>query len=125
MLTTNLHYARALLDPYLLGEVYLHDDANAKEVLNKVLWKIVCTPIAYALVLKKIVDFVKSQGPFSNTPPIKDLDLFPHEWWDLMELVDAHLHPLPIAFWHKCVSYYHVSKIGIHVHLSIAKCEIN
>jgi hypothetical protein len=33
-----LHYvAWAFLNPYLLGEVRLHDDANAKEALNKVL----------------------------------------------------------------------------------------
>ncbi len=32
MLKTNLHYARAFFNPYLLGEVCLHDDANVKEV---------------------------------------------------------------------------------------------
>jgi hypothetical protein len=68
MLTTNLHYAGALLNPYLLGEACLHDDANAKEALNKVLRKIASTPNAYALTLKYFVDFVKSQGPFSHTP---------------------------------------------------------
>ncbi len=39
MLTTDLHYARAFLNPYLLGEVCLHDDVDAKEALNKVLRK--------------------------------------------------------------------------------------
>jgi hypothetical protein len=34
---TNLHYAMALLNPYLLGEVCLHGDANAKEALKRVL----------------------------------------------------------------------------------------
>jgi hypothetical protein len=37
MLTINLHYARAFLNPYLLGEARLHDDANAKENLNRFL----------------------------------------------------------------------------------------
>jgi len=37
MLTINLHYARAFLNPYLLGEAHLHDDANVKEALNKIL----------------------------------------------------------------------------------------
>ncbi len=37
MLTTNLHYVGAILNPYLLGEVRLHDDADVKEALNKVL----------------------------------------------------------------------------------------
>ncbi len=36
-LTTNLHYVGAILNPYLLGEVRLHDDVDVKEALNKVL----------------------------------------------------------------------------------------
>jgi hypothetical protein len=48
------------------------------------LQKIANTSTAYALVLKDFVDFVKSWGPFSNTPLVKDLDLLPHEWWDLI-----------------------------------------
>jgi hypothetical protein len=60
MLTTDLHYARAFLNPYLLGEACLHDDVDAKEALNKVLGKTTCTLIAYALVFKGIVDFVES-----------------------------------------------------------------
>jgi hypothetical protein len=39
MLTINLHYVGALFNPYLLGEVRIHDDANAKEALNRVLQK--------------------------------------------------------------------------------------
>jgi hypothetical protein len=31
MLKMNLHYARAFFNPYLLGEVCKHDDANVKE----------------------------------------------------------------------------------------------
>jgi hypothetical protein len=37
MLMTNLQYARALLNPYLLGEGCLHDDADVKGALNRVL----------------------------------------------------------------------------------------
>jgi hypothetical protein len=36
MLTTDLHYARALFNLYLLDEICLHDDADAKEALNKI-----------------------------------------------------------------------------------------
>jgi hypothetical protein len=60
MLTTNLHYARTLFNPYLLVEVHLDDDLDAKEALNKILQKIANTSTAYALVLKDFVDFVKS-----------------------------------------------------------------
>jgi hypothetical protein len=57
---TNLHYVRAFLNPYFLGEVCLHDDAYAKEVLNRVLRNIVRTLTTYALILKDFVDFVKN-----------------------------------------------------------------
>jgi hypothetical protein len=63
MLTTDLHYVGAFLNPYLLGEARLHDDANA-EIVNIGLQKITHTPTAYALALK---DFVENQTPFFNT----------------------------------------------------------
>jgi hypothetical protein len=60
MLTTNLHYARALFNPYLLGEACLHDDVNTKETLNKVLRKTIRTLTAYALALTDFANFVES-----------------------------------------------------------------
>ncbi len=67
MLMTDLHYVRAFLNPYLLGEACLHVDANAK-AFNRVLQKITHTPIAYALVLR---DFVENWSPFFNIPQWK------------------------------------------------------
>ncbi len=69
MLTTNLHYARALLNPYLLCEGCLHNDVDVKETLNCVLQKNTNNSIAYTQALKDFVDFVESQQPFSNAPP--------------------------------------------------------
>jgi len=103
MLTINLHYVRALLNPYLLGEVCLHDDTNVKEALNKVLQKTTHTPIAYGLDFRDFANVVKIWGPFFDTPLMKDLNLLPHEWWDWLELVGAHLHPSLVTFCHKCV----------------------
>jgi hypothetical protein len=34
-----------------LDDIHLHDDVDAKEVLNVVLWKTTNTPITYAQVL--------------------------------------------------------------------------
>jgi hypothetical protein len=68
MLTTNLPYVKAFLNPYLLGETRLHDNANTKKMLNKVLQKITNTSIAYAQALKEFTNFVKSQCLFL-TPP--------------------------------------------------------
>lgn len=35
----------------------------------------------------------------------------------------THLHPLPFTSWCKYVLCHCVSKIGVHIHLSIAKCK--
>jgi len=75
MLMTNLLYVGALFNPFLLGEVRLHNDANVKEALNIVLQKIVGTLTTYALVLKDFANCVESRGPFSDTPLVKDLTL--------------------------------------------------
>jgi ABC-type transport system involved in cytochrome bd biosynthesis fused ATPase/permease subunit len=48
MLMSDLQYARVLFNPYLLDEAHLHDDADAKEALNKVLQKLANTSIVYA-----------------------------------------------------------------------------
>jgi len=60
MLMTDLHYVGAFLNSYLLDEVRLHDYADMKEVLNRILQKTTSTLIAYALLLKFFVDFVKN-----------------------------------------------------------------
>ncbi len=84
MLMTDLHYAKALLNPCLFSEVCLHDDANAKEALNRVLWKTAHTPTTYALALRNFAIFFESRGPFFYTHLVKGLKLLPHEWWDLI-----------------------------------------
>jgi hypothetical protein len=88
------------------------------------LQKTTSTPTTYALALRDFANFVKSWGPFSKTPTMKDLDLFHINGGIWLELVDAHLHPLHVTFWHKCVLHHRVSGIGVSIHLSIAKCEI-
>jgi hypothetical protein len=84
MLMTNVHYAKAFVNPYLLGEAHLYDEANTKEALNKVLWKTTSILTTYALILRDFVDFAKSKSPFFDTSLLKDLDLFPYEGWDLI-----------------------------------------
>jgi hypothetical protein len=83
---TNLHCDKAFLNPYLLDEVRLHDDVDAKEALNKVLQKTIHTLNAYTLALRNFADFMENQGPFFDTTLMKDLDLLSHEWWDLIRV---------------------------------------
>jgi hypothetical protein len=60
MLMTNLHYVKAFLNPYLLGEDRLHDDTNAKKALNKILQKTTRMPTTYAQAFKNFRNFVES-----------------------------------------------------------------
>jgi hypothetical protein len=73
MLMIDLRYARALFNPYLLDQIHLHDDVDAKEVLNIFLRKTTSTPIAYAQVLENFSNIVESRG-FILHPTMKDLD---------------------------------------------------
>jgi hypothetical protein len=60
-----------------------------------------------------------------NAQYVVVLDLLPHKWWDFIRVGGRTLHPSLIAFWCKCVPHHHASGIGVHIHLSIAKCEIS
>ncbi len=64
----DLHYTKALFNPYLLNEIHLCDDVDAKEVLNHMLQKNTNSPTTYAQVLKDFINFVENQRPFL-TPP--------------------------------------------------------
>jgi hypothetical protein len=93
MSTIDLHYAGTFLNPYLLGEVHLLDDVSAKEALN-IFCKKNGIPTAYALALEDFVNFVKSQGPIFDMTLVKNLDLHPHEWWDLIGVGGCTLAPI-------------------------------
>jgi hypothetical protein len=62
------------------------------------LQKIVGNLITYAQALKGFMGFVQSRGPFSNISPMKDINLLPHEWWDLIGVGGYTLTPIPINF---------------------------
>jgi hypothetical protein len=70
-------------------------------------------------------DFVENWELVFDTLLINDLNLLSHESWDLIEVSAHNLHPLPIASWWKCVLHHHVSRTKVHIHLSIAKFEID
>jgi hypothetical protein len=60
MLMTNLHYAKVLFNSHLLAKAWLHDDVDAKETLDRVLWKIILNLVTYFQALKNFVNFVES-----------------------------------------------------------------
>jgi hypothetical protein len=39
MMKTYIHYAKALFNPYILGNNWIHDNVNVKDGIKHVLWK--------------------------------------------------------------------------------------
>jgi hypothetical protein len=74
------------------------------------LQKIACTPTAYGLDLRDFANFVKIWGLFSNTPLMKDLNLFPHEWWDLIRISGRTFAPISCHIKPRMCSHHHVNK---------------
>ncbi len=53
-----------------MDEIHLHDDVDAKKVLNMVLWKAVNTPTTYTQALENFSNFVENWGfCFWHPPP--------------------------------------------------------
>jgi hypothetical protein len=61
MLTINLHYVRALFNPYLWDEPCFHEDSNVTETLNCMLLKNINSSTNYTQDLNDFVEFVESQ----------------------------------------------------------------
>ena len=62
---TDLHYAGALLNPYLLHDKELADDQDAMDTCKRVLMKI-CKPGEYSSVVKEFVAF-RHREPYFTT----------------------------------------------------------
>lgn len=84
MLRTDLHYAGALLNPFLLDEVMLMDDDEAREAILRVLRKLAVGDQAFASALSEYQAFRDRRGIFGGLPDVNTLNLEPHEWWDLL-----------------------------------------
>ena len=78
---TDLHYAGALLNPYLLHDKELADDQDAKQACKRVLTKI-CKPEEYAKVVKEFMAFRNRDPPFHNMLEPDEQQLSAHAWWD-------------------------------------------
>ncbi len=84
MMITDLHYAGALLNPYLRNVRELEDNHEAKRALNRVFRK-----LGPALGLRwndlhaEMEEFNERTGPYSpeETPDIREANLLPHQWW--------------------------------------------
>ena len=84
MFRTDLHYAGALLNPFLLDKDMLMDDDEARVAILRVLRKLAVGDQAYASTLSEYQAFRDRRGIFGGLPDVHTLNLEPHEWWDLL-----------------------------------------
>ena len=81
MMTTDLHCAGALLNPYLLHDKELADDQDVTTACKRVLQRL-CTPETYPDVVKEFIAFRHKAVPFHDMLDPKDQKCSPYAWWD-------------------------------------------
>ena len=85
MMLTDLHYAAALLNPYLSDVAVIQNNGEAKRALNRVLRKLsVHMGVVYEEVVRELVQFEERTGPFNTNleaPDPAECNLLPHQWW--------------------------------------------
>jgi hypothetical protein len=80
MVKTDLHYAGALLNPYLFLNKELANDSDSLITCKRVLQKL-CSPETYPDVVQDFLAFRHKQGPFHDMLDPKDQKCSPHDWW--------------------------------------------
>lgn len=85
MMLTDLHYAAALLNPYLTNMGAVQNNGEAKRALNRVIRKLSAPMgVVYEEVVRELIQYEERTGPFntnSEAPDPAHCDLLPHQWW--------------------------------------------
>ena len=71
LMLTDLHWARAMLNPFLRGWAPLHEQEDMRTILNRVLCKLTPNNDTYVQILNQYQDFLENQGPFANSTDSK------------------------------------------------------
>jgi len=88
LMRIDLHYAGALLNPYLKGVPEIQNDEHAKGALNRVIRKL--APMLDVCPLEAMIElmqYVENTGPFdiiNEAPDITACQLLPHQWWNVV-----------------------------------------
>ena len=84
MMLTDLHYAGAMLNPYLRGHMELQQNGEAKCALNKVFCRL-SNPLGVGFneVMAEMTEYEERLGPYSpeEASDIRVANLQPHQWW--------------------------------------------
>ena len=84
MMLTDLHYAGAMLNPYLRGYMELQQNGKAKRALNRVFRRL-SNPLGVGFneVMAEMTKYEERLGPYSpeEALDIRVANLQPHQWW--------------------------------------------
>jgi hypothetical protein len=84
MMLTDLHYAGALLNPYLKDVLEIQENGDAKCALNKVVRKLCAIlGIGFNDAMVELTEYEERRGPYSpvEAPDIREAHMEPHQWW--------------------------------------------
>ena len=81
MISTDLHSAGALLNPYLLHDEELGDDSDVITACKRVLRNL-CIPETYPDVVQEFLAFRHKRAPFHDMLDPKQQKCSPYAWWD-------------------------------------------
>ena len=81
---TDLHYAGAMLNPYLQRHMELQQNGEAKHALDRVFCRL-SNPLGVRFneVMAEMIEYEKHLRPYSlkEVPNIRVANLQPHQWW--------------------------------------------
>ena len=84
MILTDLHYTRAMLNPYLRGHMELQQNREAKRALNRVFCKL-SNPLGVGFneMMAEMSEYEERLRLYSpeEAPDIQVANLQPHQWW--------------------------------------------
>jgi hypothetical protein len=67
LMLNDLHWAGAMLNPFLRGWAPLCEDDNSRTILNRVLRRLAPDEDTYVQILHQYQDFLENQGPFVDS----------------------------------------------------------
>ena len=84
MMLTDLHYAGAMLNPYLGGHMELQHNGEVKRALNRVFHRL-SNPLGvrYNEMMAEMTEYEERLGLYSpeEAPDVRVANLQPHQWW--------------------------------------------
>lgn len=84
MMITDLHFATALLNPYMTECVELQRCGTAQRACNRVLNHLSeALELDINVVMDELTQFEERTGPYGplEAPNIQETRLLPHQWW--------------------------------------------